>query len=73
MEVFYFLGLIMCIATTLCCATALEKRLNNLERKTDIDYDVINRKYKDLYNDSKELESRILKLKRIINKLKNKK
>ena len=73
MEVIYFLGLIACIITIVCCATALEKRLNNLERKTDIDYDVINRKYKDLYNDSKELESRILKLKRIINKLKNKK
>lgn len=73
MEVFYFLGLIMCIATTLCCVTALEKRLNNLERKIDVNCDILSRKYKDLYNDSKELESRILKLKRIINKLKNKK
>lgn len=73
MEVIYFLGLIACIITIVCCTTALEKRLNNLERKTDINYDVISRKYKDLYNDNKELESRILKLKRIINKLKNKK
>ena len=73
MEVIYFLGLIACIITIVCCVTALEKRLNNLERKIDVNCDILSRKYKDLYNDSKELESRILKLKRIINKLKNKK
>ena len=73
MEVFYLLGLIVCIITIVCCGTALEKRLINLERKTDINYDVISRKYKDLYNDQKDLESRILKLEKIINKFKNKK
>jgi hypothetical protein len=73
MEAFCFIGLLLCTVVIIGCTTILEQRINNLNRTINIDHDVNLNKHRDLYNDQKMLESRILKLEKSMNRNKSRK
>ena len=68
MEAFCFIGLVICAVVICCCTDTFERRLNKLDVREDKDFVTLFNRYKNIYNDQKDLEYRILNLEKAMNK-----
>lgn len=73
MEVFCLLGLVACAVVIIGCTANLETRLNALDKRERVDFEIHLNNSRDLYNNQKNLEYRIQCLETAINKQKSEK
>lgn len=68
MEAFCLIGFVVCAVVIICCTANLEKRLNALDKRECVDFEIHLNNSRDLYNNQKSLEYRIQRLETAMNK-----